>query len=316
MMKWMIWGLVLMSLVMAVGNGLSGDAKENMLQARYSQMECRAQFMYQVMENAEGFDPDASLQRERTQLQEQMQLMQQYANEGNYASFNQEMVQTRNAYTTAMQGVRNAHQNALNKAQGEGSGAGTPGGPGAGGNGSEDASQMRNRMLQQHQEAQGEYAECMRTATRSRVHAEKESFIEWHGKGKNVAAQMKERGYDTSGLEETLAEAEGVSDELESDADTAGNHEEMNEMRRNAWKKEFYLWTEFHVERFNLLLDRMDEKSDGEYTSQIEEIRALLATALELNEDQSYDAEEAAEAKQILNDAAEQMRDLLQEMSG
>jgi len=311
MMKWMIWGLVLMSLVMAVGNGLSGDAKENMLQSRYSQMECRASFMYQVMDNAEGFDSDADLVQERTQLQEQMRVMQQYANEGDYASFNQQMMQTRNAYTNAMQGARNAHKNVLNKAQGEGTG---PGGPGAG-NGSEDAFQMRDQMLQQHQEAQGEYSSCMGDATRSRVHAEVESFQEWHGKGQNVAEQMKERGYDTSGLEETLAEAEGVSEELEEDVDSAGNYEEMNEMRKNSWKKEFYLWTEFHAERFNLLLDRMDERSEGKYSSQIGDVRALLTNSLELNQDKSYGTSEAAEAKQMLNEAAQQMRGILQEMS-
>ncbi len=307
-MKWMIWGLVLMSLVMAVGNGLSGDVKDNMLQARHSQMECRANFMYQVMENAEGFDSDADLVQERTQLQEQMRLMQQYANEGDYSSFNQEMEQTRNAYTTAMQGARNSHKNALNKSQGEGSG------PGAG-EGSEESSQMRNQMLQEHQEAQGEYSSCMGNATRSRVHAEVESFQEWHGKGQNVANQMKERGYDTSGLEGILADAEVVSEDLEEDVDSAGNYEEMNEVRNKAWKKEFYMWTEFHVERFNLLLDRMDEESGGEYSSQIGEVRAHLATALKLNENKRYDTSEAAEAKQILNEAAQQMRNLLQEMS-
>gem|GEM_PF-1053782 len=310
-MKWMIWGLALMSLVMAVGNGLSEDAKENMLQARYSQMECRANFMYQVMENAEEFDPDGNLEQEKTQLQTQMQLMQQYANEGDYASFNQEMEQTCNAYTNAMQGARNSHKNALNKAQ-EGTG---PGGPGAG-NGSEDASQMRNQMLEQHQEAQGEYASCMGNATRSRVHAEQESFNDWHGKGQNVATQMKERGYDTSGLEAILAEAEGVSEGLEADVDSAGNYEQMNEMRKNAWKKEFYLWAEFHVERFNLLLDRMDEKTDGEYSSQTERIRNQLATTLQLGDGKSYGTSEAAEAKQMLNTAAQEMHGLLQEMSG
>lgn len=296
---------------MAVGNGLSGEVKDSMLQARYSQMECRANFMYQVMENAEGFDSDAEMVQERTQLQEQIGLMQQYANEGDYASFNQEMTQTRNAYTHAMEGARNAHKNALNKAQGEGSG---PGGPGTG-EGSEDASQMRNQMIQKHQEAQGEYSSCMSNATRSRVHAEVESFQEWHGKGQNIANQMKERGYDTSDLEGILAGAEDVSEDLEDDVDSAGNYEEMNEVRNNAWKKEFYMWTEFHAERFNLLLDRMDERSEGEYSSQIEEVRMRLANSLELNENKSYGTSEAAEAKQMLNEAAQQMRGILQEMS-
>ena len=310
MMKWMIWGLVLMSLVMAVGNGLSGDAKENMLQSRYSQMECRASFMYQVMDNAEGFDSDADLVQERTQLQEQMRVMQQYANEGDYASFNQQMMQTRNAYTNAMQGARNAHKNVLNKAQGEGTG---PGGPGAG-NGSEDAFQMRDQMLQQHQEAQGEYSSCMGDATRSRVHAEVESFQEWHGKGQNVAEQMKERGYDTSGLEETLAEAEGVSEELEEDVDSAGNYEEMNEMRKNSWKKEFYLWTEFQVARFNLVLDRIAENTGGEYAGEIEQIRVLLGTTTEMGSNGQYTTSEAAQAKETINEAAGEIRGLVSQI--
>lgn len=308
-MKWMICALLFFGLVLAAGNGASADVKENMLQARYAQMECRAQFMYQAMDNAEGFDQDANLVQEKTQLQEQLQLMQQYANEGNYGAFNQEMVQARNAYTNAMQGVRNAHQNALNKAQGAGAGSGAQG-AGAG-----NMSQVRDQMLQQHQEAQGEYASCMANATRSRVHAEVQSFNEWHGNGQNTAAQMKQRGYDTSGLEEILAEAEGVSEELESDVGSAGNYEEMAEMRKNAWKKGFYLWTEFHVERFNLLLDRIDAETNGEYADQTGQVRSQLQSALQLGEGESYGASEAAQAKQMLNNAAQEMRGLLQEMS-
>jgi len=317
-MKWMICALLFVGLVLAAGNGASADVKENMLQARHAQMECRANFMYHAMENAEGFDPDASLVQERAQLQEQIGIMQQYATEGNYEAFNQEMVQARNAYATAMQGVHKAHQNALEKAESAGQGAGAPGGMGDGAPGtgiSENASQMRDRMLQQHQEAQNEYAECMKNATRSRVHAELASFDEWHGNGQATAAQMKQRGYDTSALEEILGEAEGVSEELESDVNSTGSYEEMAEMRRNAWKKEFYLWTEFHAERFGILLDRMDVETNGKYSAQTEQIRNQLASALQLSEGKSYGPGEAAQAKQMLNNAAQEMRGLLQEMS-
>lgn len=315
-MKWMIWALALFSLVMAAGAGASDGMKQAMLEARYAQMECRAGFIYQVMDNAGQFSQEGEMAQERAQIQQQMMLMQQAAENGDSAAFNMEMAQARTAFTNGMNGARNAHQNALNKIEETPSGPGTPGGvqdesaPGA-----QNREQARAQMLQLHEQAQGEYASCMGNATRSRVQAEVGTFLEWHGKGTAVAESMKKRGYDVSGLEAVLEESEEASESLEEEIESTDDYVDMGEMRKNAWSKELYLSEKFNAERFRLVLDRIDENSGGMYSERTMAIRGVLDDALALGPNGTYTMEQATQARQLMNGAAEQIRDLLEEMS-
>ena len=303
----MIWALALFSLVMAAGAGASGEMKQAMLESRHAQLECRANFLYQVMDNAGQFSQDGEMSQERAQIQEQMRLMQQAAQNGDTDAFNRNMAQVRTAFTNGMNGARNAHQNALNKLDGVSS----PGGP----QGAQNREQVRAQMLEMHQQAQGEYASCMGNATRSRIHAEVGTFLEWHGKGAAVAESMKKRGYDVSGLEAVLEESEEASESLEEDAESTDDYTEMADKRRDAWAKELYLSEKFNAERFRLVLDRIDENSGGMYTERTMAIRGTLDDALALGSNGAYTMEQATQARQLMNGAAEQIRSLLAEMS-
>ncbi len=292
-MKQLIWALVLMGMVMAVGAGAGEDVRQNMLEARYGQLECRAAFLNEVMDNAEYFNPDANFDTEREELEDEMSALGEYVENGDWESINEEITDTREIFVNALNKARDAHREALDEV-----------------NDSAERTALISEMYEKHDVAAEHFRECSATSLRERIVAELESFEGWLEKGHETAERMEENDYDVSGLESILAEGEELADSLRNlDEDTEAD--DLAELRREIWSREFYLWAEFHVERFNLILDRVDERTEGEYSSEIEGIRETLKSALEIGEDEEYGVSEAAQARRTINTAALELRDLL-----
>lgn len=320
-MKKAIWALALFGLMFAAANGAgaSQDVRQSVLEMRYAQMECRANFMYASMGSAE--DAGGNLSGDRRNMESAMTQLRAYAVSGDGAGFNQHMAQTQNAFSVAVRNIHGARAGALNAAGSCNGGDGGQGGQGQGGApvsispGCQARTQLLNQLRTRHDAANSEYAECMKSAVRGRVRAEVSEFKGWAARSRTAVSGMESRGYTVAGLNRIMNQAEAEADALEAEASSGTDADALLERRQGRLGKIFYLWAQFQQERIGLLLDRFQGRTSG-YETEIAEIRAILANAASLGDDEAYTAEEAQESRRLVGVAAQQFGALVGEARG
>jgi hypothetical protein len=319
-MRNMMLALAMFGLMFAAGANVTSDVRQGILEMRYAQMECRADFMYASMDSAEE-DGGADLSEDREGVEAVMAQLRAYVDAGDSGAYNHYMSQLRNAFSAAVRDTKGAQMGALNAA-GSCGGAGGQGGQGTGAgasnqtqNCSQARQQLRDQMKAQYEEAKTTYVECKHAAVVARVQAEMAEFEDWSARGEEIADDMEERNYTVDELRDTVDEAQDEADELEAVADSGADTDAVLEVRKEKWGKIFYLWAQFHKERVNLLLDRFEEKTEG-YETQVAEIRSLLDEAASVGDDEVYTLEEAQESKALVNQAMEGFSALVEEARG
>ncbi|MDD2655384.1 MAG: hypothetical protein PHQ80_01820 [Candidatus ainarchaeum sp.] len=307
--------LALFGLMFATtGADATSDVRQGILEMRYAQMECRANFMYASMDSAEE-DGGADLSGDRAAMEGVMTQLRSHVDAGDSYGYNHYMSQLRNTFSVAVRNTKGAQTGALNAAGSCGDGG--QGGQGSGqgsGNQSENCAQarqqLRDQMRAKYDEANAAYVGCKHTAVVGRIHAEVDEVESWSDGAEETADSMESRGYNVSGLRGRIAEAEADADELDGAADSGETTDELLSERSGKWGHIFYLWAQFHKERINLLLDRFEEKTEG-YGTQAAGIRALLDEAASVGDDEIYTLEEAQESKALVNQAMEEFSALV-----
>ncbi|MCX6768262.1 MAG: hypothetical protein NTY83_00225 [Candidatus Micrarchaeota archaeon] len=278
-------------------DGGSGSAvRQSILDMRYGQMECRADFVYSTMDSAEA-KGNASLSGERSALEAVMSQLNSYVEAGDVYSFNHYMSETRNAFADAVSATKRAAMDALQALSGT------------------ERQALRDELRADYDGAKTTYVECKHAAVVARIQAEMAEFENWSARGEEIADDMEERNYTVSELRETINEAQEEADELEAAADSGADTDALLEVRKEKWGTIFYLWAQFHKERVNLLLDRFEEKTEG-YETQVAEIRSLLDEAASVGDDEVYTLEEAQESKALINQAMEEFSALVEGARG
>lgn len=320
-MKKVVWALALFGLMFAAVNGAGAgpDVRQSILEMRYAQMECRANFMYASMDSAE--DVGADLSGARASMESAMGQLRAYVDAGDSAGYNHYMSRMQNAFSAAVRDIHVARNGALRAADSCVESAGGQGGQGMGqgpANRSAECrtrAQVRDQLRAQYDAAKSEYVECKHAAVRGRVQAEISKFEDWASRGRQTAERMRLRNYSVSELTEIIEEAQAEADELEAVADSEADTDTLLEVRKEKWGRIFYLWAQFHRERINLLLDRFEEKADG-YEARVAGIRALLDEAASVGDDEVYTLEEVQQSKALVNQAMEQFSALVEEARG
>lgn len=313
-MKKLVWALALFGLMFAAANGAGAgsDVGQSILEMRYAQMECRANFMYASMNSAEEAGGDLSA--DRANMEAVMTQLRAYVDAGDSSGYNHYMAQTQSAFSVAVRNIQGARNGALNAADSCGDGAGGQGGQGAGqpnqSSGCKTRAQVRDQLRAQYDAANSEYVECKHAAVRGRVRAEVSEVDGWASNGRQMAENMRARNYSVSGLEGIIGEMEDEAETLEEAADSETDTDALLQLRNEHWGKIFYLWAQFQKERINLLLDRFAEKTDG-YETEVAEIRAILDAAASVGDDEVYTAEEARESKELISQAMEEFSALV-----
>jgi len=302
------------------GRGPASAVRQSILEMRYGQMECRANFIHSTMGAAEEFG-GANISEDREGVDAVMTQLRAYVDAGDANGYNHYMSQLRNAFSVAVRNTKGAQMGALNAA-GSCGGDGGQGGHGAGAgasnqtqNCSQARQQLRDQMRAQYDEAKATYVECKHAAVVARTQAEMAEFENWSVRGEEIADDMEERNYSVSELRETIDEAQEEADELEAVADSEADADALLEVRKEKWGHIFYLWAQFHKERINLLLDRFEEKTEG-YETQVAGIRSLLDEAASVGDDEVYTLEEAQESKALVNQAMEEFSALVEGARG
>lgn len=320
-MKKLVWALALFGLMFAAANGAGAGSGvgQSILEMRYAQMECRANFIYSTMDSAEG--EGADLSEDRANMEAVMTQLRAYVNAGDSAGYNHYMSQTQSAFSVAVRNIHGARNGALNAADSCSQGAGGQGGQGAGqgsanqSSGCKTRAQVRDQLRAQYDSANSEYVECKHAAVRGRVQAEVSEVEGWASNGRRIAENMRTRNYSVSGLEGIIGEMEDEAEALDDAADSESDPDALLQLRNERWGHIFYLWAQFQKERINLLLDRFAEKTEG-YETEVAEIRAMLDAAASVGDDEVYTAEEAQESKSLVNQAMEEFSALVDAARG
>jgi len=301
MKNWM-FALLLVGTMFAVGAGEAADVRESIMEKRYAMVQCRAEFIYAMAGHAEGYDESADLSAETDAVEEEMETLGRYVEGGDTAGFNLYLSEARPAFADAVAGIRTALHNAL-ESQGEA------------GSQNQERNRVRTQMDEDYAEEHAEFSECVGNAAREKIRAEIKLDAEWMEKGKETGGRLSDRGYDASGLDAILAEAEENVEQLEDAVDSEMDALELEELRKEVWGHQFYLWAEFQQEKFGLFVDRISGATD-EYDSGLAEVTALLGEAASLGDDEVYDLEEARESKELVNEAAAKLREIVGEIRG
>lgn len=295
-MRNMMLALALFGLMFAAGANVTSDVRQSILEMRYAQLECRAEFLYSAMDSAEARG-NASLEGERANVQAAMAQLNSYVEAGDASLFNHYMDEIRTSFADGARSAMSGARGALGGMQGE------------------ERRALIKEMRSEYGAAREQYVSCKHAAVVGRIRAELDELSGWHARGEEVADGMEGRGYNASRMRETLAEAEETADELGAGVDENGSTDGLLQMRSEKWGHEFYLWAQFHKERINLLLDRFEEKTDG-YEAEVAEIRATLDEAASVGDDEIYTLEEAQESKALVNQAMQQFSALVEEARG
>ncbi|MFA5412475.1 MAG: hypothetical protein WC350_03980 [Candidatus Micrarchaeia archaeon] len=318
--------LALFGLVFATtGADAASGVRQGILEMRYAQMECRADFMYASMGSAED-DGGADLSGDRAAVEGVMTQLRAHVDAGDSGEYNHYMSQLRNTFSVAVRNTKGAQTGALNAAgscggaggqggQGSGQGSGNSTDSGGSGNCTQARQQLRDQMRERYDGAKAAYVECKHTAVVGRIHAEVDEVETWTDGAEETADSMEGRGYNVSGLRGRIAEAEADADELDEAAESEETTDDLLSERSDKWGHIFYLWAQFHKDRINLLLDRFEEKVSG-YETDVAEIRSLLDDAASVGDDEVYTLEEAQESKALVNQAMEDFSALVEGARG
>ncbi|MEW5996616.1 MAG: hypothetical protein AB1657_03410 [Candidatus Micrarchaeota archaeon] len=290
--------------------------RQLILEKRYAQLGCRAAFLYSMMASAEEHG-NVSLADERAAVEAVMGQLGATVASGEFVSYSQSMDEIRNAFAVAVREAKGAQMDALRAAEDEAEGEDETGA----GDGEQARERERSRtalrdeMKGQYRAAHEAFVSCMHEAVRERIEAELEEFSGWHARGREIADSMEARNYSVSDMRETLDEADDAAEELGAAVDANLSTEELSQLRKEKWGREFYLWAQFHRERINLLLDRFEEKTDG-YEEEVAAIRAALDEAAGIGDDEIYTLEEARQSKALVTRAMADFSALVEEARG
>ncbi|MGB9719415.1 MAG: hypothetical protein ACPL06_02360 [Candidatus Anstonellales archaeon] len=299
MKKLFVLGLLffaLFGLVTATDNETFGrDVRQAVMQMHAAQLECRVDFLVTMLEYSEGYSGE-SYDEIINNLESSMDAANNAAEENNLDAFLEAVRKTKGYFREAVQSIHDARVEALQN---------------AGENKSELVAQMRDDFDSAHEE----FVDCHVEATRNRISAEIELNRYWIDVGRNAAGDLRKKGYDTDKLEDVLNKAKENTDDMEQILENEQDIDTLLEERKTHWEHHLYLWAKYHHERLNLFLDRILEKTDG-YEEQVQEIKDLLDRAISIGDDEYYTIDEYRDARALIMQASEKIRDLIGEIKG
>ena len=303
MKKLFVLGLVLfvgMGLAFALGedSAFGMDVRKAVMQMHAAQLGCRVDFLTTMLEHSEEYTGE-SYDEIKDALSSSMEDVYKAAEENNLEAFLEAVKKTKGYFREAVQTIHDARVEAIKNYNGT------------------NRPEFIRQMKEDFNSAQKEFTECHVEATRKRISAEIEMNRYWINTWRKSAKNMKERGYDTTELDRILDRADENTEDMgkvnkrEKDVDV----EKLLEERRMRWEHHLYLWAKYHSERLNLLLDRIEERTDG-YEEQVGEIREILDRASSIGDDEYYTSEEYREAREYLLDATKKISELVSQIQG
>ncbi len=300
MKKLFIIGLVLfaaLGLASAAGNETFGmDVRGAVMQMHASQLECRVDFLTTMLDYSEEYTGE-SYDEIKDALEYSMDEVEQAAEENNLDAFLEAVKKTKGYFREAVQTIHDARVEAIKNYNGT------------------DRSSFIQQMKDDFDSVHKEFTECHVEATRKRISAEIEMNRYWINAGRKSAKNMKERGYGTAELDKILVKADENTGDMEKISKREKDVERLLEERRMHWEHHLYLWAKYHYERLNLLLDRIEERTDG-YEEQVGEIREILDRASSIGDDEYYTFEEYREAREYVLDATKKISELVSQIQG
>lgn len=169
----------------------------------------------------------------------------------------------------------------------------------------------RRKLIEDFSNLKKEVNTCLKEASKNLGRTQIESVKAWKEQAKDIARKLKEKGLQTSELENTADEIDASTEALESSMENEDT-EKIEDAQKTLREKHLKIWAKFHVVRMRLLLDAIDARAEKLGLST--EIKELKQKISELNEKirstESFDDGEFQQLQTELKETAEKLRDL------
>lgn len=169
----------------------------------------------------------------------------------------------------------------------------------------------KKTIKDEHKTAISEYADCVNKADKERASARADYLNSWINKWNNIIAKMKEKGFDTSGMESVVSDAQTkLLPALEAIKNaSAENRKSAIESARNL---HLHLWVRFEIARIESYLKSIESDANAKgYQNDVSAIKAKLdeASALAV-EGKKYAAGEFETTWKAIKDASQMLKEL------
>lgn len=272
------------------------DVRQAVMQMHAAQLECRVDYLITMLGYSEEYTGN-SYEEMKLTLESSMEDVKEAADENNLNAFLEAVKKTKSYFRDGVKTIHDARAEAIQNYNGS------------------DRQEFIQQMIDDFDSARKEFTECHLSATKKRISAEVSMNEYWIGEGEKVSQKMRENNYNTDKLDEILKEADENTKEMEKIAKDGGDVGKLLEERKTHWEHHLWLWAQYHKERLNLFLDRIEQMTDG-YEGQIEEIRGILEEAVSIGDDEYYTLEEYREARTLIIDATQRISDLVSQIKG
>lgn len=272
------------------------DVRQAVMQMHAAQLECRVDYLITMLGYSEEYTGN-SYEEMKLTLESSIGVVKDAADENNLNAFLEAVKKTKSYFREGVKTIHDARAEAIQNYNGS------------------DRQEFITQMRDDFDSAREEFTDCHLSATKQRISAEVSMNEYWIGKGEGVSQSMKENNYNTDQLDEILKEADENTKEMKKIAGEENDVGKLLEERKTHWEHHLWLWAQYHKERLNLFLDRIEQTTDG-YKGQIEEIRGILEKAASIGDDEYYSLGEYREARTLLIGATQRISNLISQIQG
>lgn len=272
------------------------DVRQAVMQMHAAQLECRVDYLISMLGYSEEYTGN-SYEEMKLTLESSIEDVKEAADKNDLSAFVEAVSKTKSYSRAVIKTIRDAWAEAIQNYNGS------------------DRREFITQMRDDFDSARKDFTECHLSATKQRISAEVSMNKYWIGQGEDASQRMKENNYNTDQLDEILNEADENTKEMENIAEEENDVEKLLEERKTHWEHHLWLWAQYHKERLNLFLDRIEKTTDG-YEGQIEEIRGILEEAASIGDDEYYGLGEYKKAMVLLKSATQRISNLISQIQG
>ncbi|MBI2079175.1 hypothetical protein HYT84_00290 [Candidatus Micrarchaeota archaeon] len=172
-------------------------------------------------------------------------------------------------------------------------------------------SDVRKSLREHFLSAKQSMNNCLRLTHVDLAKTRVKNIRNWVDDAKKVRDRLRDRGIETSDMDDITSEAEERASELEESAKTE-DADKVREKERETRQKHLHIWARFHLAKFQHLLDRLDDVAiEKGFQSDVDSVSSLIQkTESMVQEGVPYSAGEFETVHDNIKEISKQLRDL------
>ncbi len=272
------------------------DTKRNDFNARLEHISCRIDLTKKQIDLLSGVD--SNLSSYKTALDADVAKLKEFADVSDNKGFNDYLTKTlKDDLKKAVMAVKDAkgdfRKSNLTK---------------------EEKATLRDN----HKTAISAFADCVSKADKDLVDARTEHLGKWIEKWNNIISKMKEKGFDTTGMESVVSDAQTKLLPALDAIKSASTKETRKTAMENARNLHLHLWARFEIARIKSYLSFIETDAVAKgYQTDVNVIKEKLSGATNLaSEGKKYGPGEFESTWKAIRDTAQLLKDLNKKVKG